>query len=111
MEKLLPNYKLIYQDMVRKKYPHKEIQCRTILSKNELSVLDVVKLNNIILDAKNIETERFNQKLRSYNKATILEILNYQKVNKLNNVQVAMQFNLSRNTVSKWKKLFLSSSC
>ena len=110
MKKSLPNYKLIYQDMIKKKYPQKEIQCHNILNKDELSILDVMELNKIIFDNENKESQRFNQKLRSYNKATILEILNYQKVNNLNNTQIAIQFNLSRNSIGKWKKLFFSRS-
>ncbi|MGU3376980.1 helix-turn-helix domain-containing protein [Chryseobacterium sp. M5A1_1a] len=111
MERLLPNYKLIYEDIIRKKYPHKKNECQNILNKKELSTLDVVKLNNIIFDTKNKEAESFNQKLRSYNKAAILEILNYQKVNNLNNIQVARKFNLSRNSIGKWKKMFFSVNC
>lgn len=47
-----------------------------------------------------------NQKYRSYDKATIIEILNYQKKNSLNNTQLSNHFKLSRNTVTKWKTLF-----
>ncbi|HUH25918.1 MAG TPA: helix-turn-helix domain-containing protein [Flavobacterium sp.] len=47
-----------------------------------------------------------NQKYRSYDKATIIEILNYQKKNGLNNTQLANHFKLSRNTVAKWERLF-----
>lgn len=108
MEKLLPNYKLIYQDMIKKKYPHKESECRNILNKDEVSILDVMKLNKIIFNAENRKVDEFSQRLRSYDKATILEILHYQKVNNLNNIQVARKFNLSRNSISKWKKIFFS---
>ena len=48
-----------------------------------------------------------SQKFRSYKKSDILNILDYQKENGLNNSQLANHFRLSRNTVSKWKKLFL----
>ncbi|MFP3835617.1 helix-turn-helix domain-containing protein [Chryseobacterium sp. SIMBA_028] len=111
MKKLLPDYKLIYQDMIKKKYPHKEIECRNILKKDELSILDVMELNKIIFNAKNRETDKLSQRLRSYDKTTILEILHYQKVNNLNNIQVARKFNLSRNSIGKWKKMFFSVNC
>ncbi|MGU3376986.1 helix-turn-helix domain-containing protein [Chryseobacterium sp. M5A1_1a] len=107
-KKLIPNYKLIYEDIIRKKYPHKKNQCQNILNKKKLSILDVVKLNDMIFDTKSKEAASFNQKLRSYSKASILEILNYQKVNNLNNIQTAIHFNLSKNSVSKWKKIFFS---
>lgn len=102
MQKQLPNYKLIYEDMINKKFPHMKKICQTILDKNELSYLDVIKLNNIIFGNK----KKFNQRLRSYNKVTILEILKYQKENNLNNTELARHFNLSRNSVSKWKIYF-----
>ncbi|MCT2406257.1 helix-turn-helix domain-containing protein [Chryseobacterium antibioticum] len=108
MQKLQPNYKLIYQDIISKKYPRKKSQCNTILEKEELSILDVLKLNNLIFGSINKEAQVFNQRLRSYNKTTILEILEYQKINKLNNTQIAIQFKLSRNSVSKWKKIFVA---
>lgn len=106
MEKLLPNYKLIYEDIISKKYPHKKARCQFLLNKKELSILDIIKLNTIIFYDGNKEANIFNQRLRSYDKSTILEILDYQKVNKLSNTQVAIQFKLSRNSISKWKNLF-----
>jgi hypothetical protein len=35
-------------------------------------------------------------------------MLDYQKKNKLTNSQLAKHFKLSRNTVTKWKRLFVS---
>jgi len=106
MNNLQPNYKLIYQDIIAKKYPDKKSKCDGILNKNELSVLDVIKLNNIIFDNINNEPSKSNQRLRSYDKITILQILDYQKIHRLNNTEIAMKFNMSRNTISKWKKFF-----
>ena len=61
------------------------------------------KLNEIIFGKK---TE--NQKFKSYKRSDILKILDYQKKYKLNNSQLANHFNISRNTVTKWKKMFLT---
>ncbi|NML69137.1 helix-turn-helix domain-containing protein [Chryseobacterium sp. RP-3-3] len=108
MEKMMPNYKLIYGDIIKKKYPHKKLQCHTILNKEQLSVLDVIKLNDIIFDSTHKEAGIFNQMLRSYDQSAILEILDYQKANKLNNTQLALEFKLSRNSISKWKKIFVA---
>ncbi len=47
-----------------------------------------------------------NQKLRSYNEEDILRILQYQKNHNMNNLQVAERFGLSRNTMTKWRRLF-----
>ena len=99
-----PNYKKIYTDMVLAKYPGKIEVCGNILNKEYMSVLDVITLNRLLFETDN---EITNQKLRSYDKRAVMEILNYQKKNKLSNIQTAMHFKLSRNTVSKWKKSFL----
>lgn len=97
-----PDYKRIYSDILTIKYPHKISECEGILSKKTVSVLDVIKLNTIIFGSF-----KDNQKHRSYDKATIFEILNYQKKNKLNNSQLALHFKLSRSTIAKWKKHFV----
>lgn len=106
MEKTLPNYKQIYSDIINRKHPHKKDVCKDILMKNEISMLDVIKLNNLIFEAGDKETITFNQQHRSYDENTIIEILDYQSKNELNNTQLANHFNLSRNTVAKWKKYF-----
>ncbi|WP_312553757.1 helix-turn-helix domain-containing protein [Empedobacter brevis] len=101
-----PDYKQIFLDILEKKYPTKKEKCWPILNQDCLSVLDIIRLNKIIFDTDK-ENEEFNQKHRSYNKSTILKILDYQKKYNLNNSQLAHHFNLSRNTVAKWKKMFL----
>ncbi|WDF48597.1 helix-turn-helix domain-containing protein [Chryseobacterium sp. KACC 21268] len=102
-----PNYKNIYTDILLKKFPHKQQDCLSILNKKDLSDLDVIELNIKIFGKKNKEAERQNQKYRSYNETTILEILDYKKKNNLNDSQLANHFKLSRNTVAKWKKVFV----
>lgn len=99
----LPNYKCIYNDIL-KMYPEKENKCRFILNKTTISSLDIITLNNIIFENKDVETEIFNQKHKSYDENTIKEILEYQKKYKLNNSQLALHYKLSRNTVRVWKK-------
>ena len=104
-----PNYKRIYEDMLTYKYPEKRPLCHTILSKNSFSVKDVIKINDIIFPRNKGNEQSENQKHRSYDKSAVLEILDYQQKNRLNNTEVAAYFNLSRNTVAKWKKQFLMS--
>ena len=101
-----PNYKKIYEDILLK-YPAKKEQCRTILSKTSFSVKDVITINNIIFPRADQKTQFANQRHRSYDKSSILEILEYQVKNNLNNSELARHFKLSRNTVAKWKKQFL----
>ncbi|UTX49031.1 helix-turn-helix domain-containing protein [Chryseobacterium sp. MA9] len=98
-----PNYRRIYIDFIKLKYPEKEFKCKALLEKKVLSALDVIKLNSILFSD---ESENFNQKLRSYDETAILEILLYQKINALNNTEAASHFKLSRNTIAKWKRLF-----
>lgn len=99
-----PDYKLIYSDIIANKHLDKKEKCEVILRKKELTLLDVIALNNIISEPADKDV---NQKFRSYDKDSILKILYYQKKHRLNNTQLALHFNLSRNTVAKWKKIFL----
>lgn len=103
---IIPNYKRIYEDLLDRKYPHKKEACKAVLAKEKLSSIDVFLLNNLIFDKDIRDEHESDQKYRSYDKTSILKILQYQKKNKLNNTQLADHFGLSRNTVAKWKKMF-----
>lgn len=106
MKQILPDYKRIYVDIVNKKYPQKKSECNAILSKESFSALDIIAINKIIFGTDK-ESNSFNQKHRSYSKIDIIQILDYQQKHKLNNSQLANHFSLSRNTVAKWKKIFV----
>lgn len=99
-----PDYKKIYTDILNKKYPHKIKISKTILLKEELNFLDIIQLNKMIFGHD--EKVSGNQRHRSYDIQTILEILEHQKKYKLNNSQLATHFKLSRNTIAKWKRNF-----
>ena len=103
-----PDYKTIYTDILHKKYPEKKAECFPLLEKENLSVLDIIELNKKIFGIADKETQAENQKYRSYSKSDILKILDYQKKHKLNNSQLSKHFKLSRNSVTKWKKMFLT---
>lgn len=90
------------------KHPDKFETCSPILQKKKLTVLDVLELNKIVFGLKSLETEQFNQRHKSYDKLTIMKILEFQKKNGYSNTQTANQFKTSRNTVAKWKRMFLS---
>ena len=102
-----PDYKTIYADILHKKHHEKKAECFPLLEKENLSVLDIIELNKKIFGIADKETQAENQKHRSYSKSDILSILDYQKKHKLNNIQLARHFGLSRNTVAKWKKTFV----
>ena len=101
METKGPNYKKIYEDILRLQHPTKKEECEKILSKTAFSVKDVININNIIFPKATQETQFANQRHRSYDKTSIIEILNYQKKNNLNNSELARHFKLSRKTVAK----------
>lgn len=102
-----PDYKRIYMDIIKKKHPQKLELCQSILKKKELKILDVIKLDELIFNRPNKEEHVFNQKHRFYDKSTVLEILDFQKKNNYNNSQLAKHFNISRNSITKWKRLFI----
>lgn len=104
---MTPDYKLIYTDIIKEKYPHK-INDLKIKSKidNINNVLDILALNEFIFEDTDQNIEIENQKLRSYDENSILKILLYQKSHNLNNTEVSNHFKMSRNTLTKWKKIF-----
>lgn len=102
-ERIRPDYKRIYSDLIELKHPEKKEKCKAILSKEQLSSIDIIRINIIIFgnNAKNIS---LNQRHRSYDNETVQKILDYQKNNNLNNSEVASHFNISKNTIRKWRK-------
>jgi hypothetical protein len=104
IKKNVPNYKRLYQDILTMKYPDRIKDYQYLLSKTELSVLDVIYLNDKLFTSSN--NTSCNQKYKSYDKYAIFEILDYQIKNGLNNSELSRHFKLSRNTIIKWKKLY-----
>ncbi|MCW3162434.1 helix-turn-helix domain-containing protein [Chryseobacterium oryctis] len=101
-----PDYNKIYSDIIAKKFPHKWQSCKSILEKETLTSVDIIKINEKIFDG--IQTNSVdNQRLRAYSKEDILKILEYQTKNRLNKSQLAAHFRLSRNTITKWRRLYL----
>ncbi|MCT2563898.1 helix-turn-helix domain-containing protein [Chryseobacterium herbae] len=105
--KNIPDYKKIYTDLINERYPEKKEAFKMVLSKKNFSVLDVIECNSILENREDKSTFTFNQKHRSFDQQSILEILDYQKKHSWNNSQLSEHFKLSRNTIAKWKKKFL----
>ncbi len=101
-----PDYKSIFIDIIESRFPHKMSECKGILEKPMLSSIDILKLNEKIFGTIKVEPIQDNQKFRSYSEKDILKILEYQKEKELNNTELSNHFKISRNTISKWKKLF-----
>ncbi|WP_291117411.1 helix-turn-helix domain-containing protein [Empedobacter sp. UBA7248] len=100
------NYKTLYIDILNDLYPSKISVCQEILDKKALTVLDILELNKLIFGDEYKKNIQINQKFKSYSRHDILLILDYQKKHQLNNSQLANHFKLSRNTITKWKKIF-----
>lgn len=107
IQNIVPNYKRIYTDILHKKFPDKIDDCKKILQKEKLTVMDILTLDTKIFGLKDQSKEIFDQQHRAYDQSAILEILDYQNKQRLTNTQLATHFKLSRNTVTKWKKAFL----
>jgi len=95
--------KLSYHDLPLKSTPLQLVFMKKLYLEQRRGIHEVI--TNIKSDKEKI---RDNQKLKSYDKNTILQILDYQKKHHLNNTELALHFKLSRNTVAKWKKIFCS---
>ncbi|MGH1517955.1 helix-turn-helix domain-containing protein [Chryseobacterium sp. JK1] len=105
-KKSQPNYKRIYSDILDQKFPHKKDACERLMKKKILSAIDIMELNKRIFGTKDQDIKKMNQKLRSYNPTDIVHILDYQKNHNMNNLQVAEHFGLSKNTMTKWRRMF-----
>ncbi|MBD3904882.1 helix-turn-helix domain-containing protein [Chryseobacterium sp. Ch-15] len=100
-----PNYNRIYQDLLQQQYPEK-LKCPKI--KEHLSRLDsteeILKLNQRLFK-QNKETSKTNQQLKTYDKKTMMKLLNYQKKHDFSTSFMSRKYNISRTTFSKWKKI------
>lgn len=98
-----PNYKQLYFDIIIERFSEK-MNDDNIRNKieNLNNSIDILVVNRLIFGEKQQETQ-VNQKLHSYDKNSILAILQYQKKNNLSNVQTAKHFKISRNSIAKWK--------
>lgn len=101
-----PYYHKLYADLIRDKYPGKEKDCSAYLQKENWTALDVIHINELLFGVKKKEHQSIDKKHRSYDLESIEQILLYQQNNMLNNNQVANKYGLSRNTISKWRRLF-----
>ncbi|WP_336690501.1 MULTISPECIES: helix-turn-helix domain-containing protein [unclassified Chryseobacterium] len=106
MMRTIPDYKKIYHDIILKICPEREPEFKYFLDKETLLSWDIVKLDNLIFNKKDQDSVVFNQRHRSYDDETILYIIKYQKEHKMNNSHTSKYFRISRNTLTKWKKIY-----
>lgn len=101
-----PNYNKIYQDMLKLEYPDKlkEPKIKELLKKLNTSE-DVLKLNEKLFEQSK-ESSQNNQKLKTYDKKTMLKLLQYQKKHGFSTSYMSKKYRISRTTIAKWKKNF-----
>lgn len=102
-----PFYNRLYADMIRDKYPDKADSCAKFIKKKRWIALDVIEINEILFGSSKGKLDiQIDQKHRAYDTESILQILRDQKANKMNNNETTNKYGLSRNTLSKWRKIF-----
>lgn len=101
MMKTRPNYHKIYEDILKSK----GLNLNRPMPEFDKNI-EVIKFNNSISDNKNDENFKENQLSKAYDEKSILEILQYQKKHQISNSELAKIYNLSRNTVARWKRFY-----
>jgi response regulator of citrate/malate metabolism len=103
--KMKPNYSKIYHDLLQAEHPEKlkDAKVRELL-KNLNTSDEVIKFNEKIFKQSK-ESQENNQKLRTYDKETMLKILMYQKQHGFSSNYISKQYKISRTTIAKWKKI------
>jgi len=103
-----PDYYRIFSDMVVQEFPDKINEIEK-LKKNNPTVFDIFSVNDRLFDTKTEEQKKIRQKYRVYSKQTIISILRFKRQKNMTISQMAAQFNISRNTLKKWMKVYDSS--
>lgn len=101
-----PNYTKIYQDMLKQDYPDKlkDPKILTLLKKLNTTE-DILKFNDKVFEQSR-ESQQNNQKLKTYDKKTMLKLLQYQKKHEFSTSYMSRKYKISRTTLAKWKKMF-----
>lgn len=66
---------------------------------------DILNFNDLIFEQSK-ESIRNNQQLKTYDKKTILKLLQYQKKHDFSTSYMSRQYKISRTTIAKWRKIF-----
>nr|WP_314494391.1 helix-turn-helix domain-containing protein [uncultured Chryseobacterium sp.] len=100
-----PNYSKIYHDLLLAEYPEKlqDTKVKQLL-KNLNTSDEVIRFNEKIFKQSKESLEN-NQKLRTYDRETMLKILNYQKQHGFSSNYISKKYKISRTTIAKWKKI------
>ncbi|WP_292011240.1 helix-turn-helix domain-containing protein [Chryseobacterium sp.] len=101
-----PNYTKIYEDLLRLEHPEKleEPNIKRLLE-NLNSAEDILNLNEKIFTPSK-ESLKDNQKLKTYDRKTMLKLLQYQKQHGFSTNYMSKKYKISRTTLTKWRKTF-----
>lgn len=106
IKNLGPDYAKIFTDIITLKFPERKQEFKNILKAKELSVFEVISINNRLFGEKRTEQTVLERRYRAYNKQSILTILRFQKKQKLRSSELAIIYGISRNTIKKWIDIF-----
>lgn len=98
-----PDYNKIYKDLINTWFFDQKEELLPLISIDITTSLDVIHINNELFNKTSKGTQNYNQKLRSYDVPSIIKIVDYQRENFLTIKETSELFNVSRNTVAKWK--------
>jgi len=101
-----PNYSKIYHDMLKLEHPDKfnDPKIKELLKRLN-TTQDVLNFNEKIFKQSR-ESQRDNQKLKTYDKKTMLKLLEYQHKHGFSTSFMSKKYKISRTTIAKWKKTF-----
>ncbi|MDR6516248.1 hypothetical protein [Chryseobacterium camelliae] len=101
-----PNYVKIFTDMLKEYDPEKlndpKIQ-RQLRNLNTSE--DVLNFNEKVFQQSK-EMQKSNQKLKTYDRKTMIKLLKYQQKHGFSTSYMSRKYKISRTTLSKWRKNF-----
>lgn len=101
-----PNYKKIYQDILREQFPEKLKDPKVIKQLNNLDTAEaVLKLNEMLFEHS--EKKHDIKGLKFYDEKTVLKLLKYQDKHGFSNKYMSQKYKISRSTIIRWRKLFI----
>jgi Transcriptional regulator containing PAS, AAA-type ATPase, and DNA-binding domains len=106
-----PNYTKIYQDMLKEKAPDKLKDPEIKRQLKKLNTTENVLSFNEKVFKQSKESLLHNQKLKTYDKQTILKLLHYQEKHGFSTSHMSKKYKISRTTLTKWRKTFGEEIC
>ncbi|WP_419868654.1 helix-turn-helix domain-containing protein [Chryseobacterium sp. CT-SW4] len=101
-----PNYTKIYEDLIRLECPEKLTEPTIKKQLQNLNTCeDILNFNEKIFKQSK-QSLKDNQKLKTYDRKTMLKLLQYQKQHGFSTNYMSKKYKISRTTLTKWRKTF-----